>query len=103
MLFYTLKNFFNEKQILKEENKEKIDFKNTDNYTKKNQKPNTIGDLRNYIMTRGNLQAERSAQEMCLISAAMDEGVSQVDMLVQMRQEVTHILEMYVIYSIYLL
>ncbi len=74
--FYTLKNFLMKNKILKEENKEKIDFKNTDNYTKKDQKPNTIGDLRNYIMTRGNFtEAERSAQEMCLISAAMDEGV----------------------------
>lgn len=74
--FYTLKNFLMKNKILEKENKEKIDFKNTDNYTKKNQKPNTIGDLRNYIMTHGNFtEAERSAQEMCLISAAMDEGV----------------------------
>lgn len=74
--FYTLKNFLMKNKILEKENKEKIDFKNTDNYTKKNQKPNTIGDLRNYIMTHGNFtEAERSAQEMCLISAAMDESV----------------------------
>ena len=75
--FYTLKNFLIKNKILKEENKEKIDFKNTANYTKKDQIPQTIGDLRNYIMTRGNFtEAERSAQEMCSIRAAIGEGVS---------------------------
>jgi len=75
--FYTLKNFLMKNKILKEEIKEKIDFKNTDKYTKKYQIPQTIGDLRNYIMTRGNFtESERSAQEMCSISAAMGEGVT---------------------------
>ena len=74
--FYTLKNFLMKNKILKEENKENIEFENTANYTKKDQIPQTIGDLRNYIMTRGKFtESERSAQEMCLISAAIGEGV----------------------------